>query len=86
MTMSRDVIKRFNFLKIVLCEGKLLVFDELNLSELDTVNEYFLNYLLNLKDEKSIVFTGDIPKEIRGSVTQSLDLTSGHRLELKNAA
>lgn len=86
MTMSRDVIKRFNFLKVVLCEGKLLVFDELNLSELSSVNNYFLDYLFDPSDKKSVVFTGDIPKEIYGSITRSFDLSSGNRLELKNAA
>lgn len=86
LTLSRDAIKRFNFLKIILCSGKLLVFDEISLSEVESVNRYFVNYLFSKNDDRSIVFIGDVPNQLIKFIDNCYEITGKKNLGMQNAS
>ena len=85
LNLSRDAIKRFNFLKVVLCRGKLLVFDEISLSEIKSANDYFFNYLFSNNTDRSIVLIGDVPNQITKFIDNYYEITGNDIIGLKNA-
>jgi ABC-type multidrug transport system ATPase subunit len=75
INLSRDEVIRFNFLKIILSNPKIIFMDEVSLTNTISINRHFLKWLKVNKNNFTIVFFGHYPKELDFMINDRVNIS-----------